>query len=250
MERILKTNKGEEKSPNEAVFPILTGNIKTKEFIFVATGFFINPYGGFITAKHVMFDDSEQPINPFFAIQTVKGKTYLRRLEHFVYHPLADIAIGMLSNDVIKKNKLIKVPIETIYFQLSKNAPNINDEIKTFAYPESTIKSDGKEQIGIFNGIWQNGIIEEFYPKGTGAFLKSPCYQTSVLIQGGASGGPVLHKGKVIGINSTGYKQLKEEKPLSFITPITEILEMSVIVGQNKRISVKELIAQGKILFN
>ncbi len=250
MERVLKTNKGEEVSPNEAVFPILTGDIKTKEFTFVATGFFINPLGGFITAKHVMFDDNEQPINPFFAIQTSKGKTYLRRLEHFVYHSVADIAIGMLSDVIIKKNKLIKVPIETLYFQLSKNAPNIKDEIKTFAYPESTIIPDGKEQIGAFNGVWQNGIIEEFYPNGTGAFLKSPCYQTSVLILGGASGGPILHKGKVIGINSTAFKQLEGETPLSFFTPITEILDMSVIIGRNKRKTVKELISEGKILFN
>jgi hypothetical protein len=249
--KIFKTKNNDIINPFDSIFPIMTGNIKTKEFVFIGTGFFINSNGGFITAKHVMFPNNDnKPINPFFAIQTVNGnKHYIRYIEQFVPHGNADIAIGMLKSDTYQGDTPIKLPINTSFLKLSKVQPNIGQSVSTFAYPKSGIYREDESQVGIFNGSWQEGKIEEYLPDGRDKiFLPSECYRTSLLIEGGASGGPVILNGKVIGINSTGYDLIDDSSPISYITPISKILDLQVIVGPGQKETVSNLIKDGKII--
>jgi hypothetical protein len=99
-----------------------------------------------------------------------------------------------------------------------------------------------------------DGVIEEYFPNGRDSvFLPSPCFQTTINIHSGASGGPVFDEhGKVCGINSTSFDG---EKNLSFISRIVDILHLRVtdicIPGQSKNsFSIAELADLGHVSFD
>jgi hypothetical protein len=83
-------------------------------------------------------------------------------------------------------------------------------------------------------------------------FLPGPCYQTTMTVIGGASGGPVFNKyGKVIGVNSTGY----DGQQISFVSRIHEALTFKVpdvnIDGKSKdEINMVQLAKLGIISVN
>jgi hypothetical protein len=238
--RVFKDSTGRIVYPVDTIFPILSGDPETQEFEFVATGFFIHAGGGFVTAKHVMLDNDGKPTKPFFAVQTIEGKEHvIRRIGHWSQSNISDICVGLLVPQQYTREmgwqprEIRAVPLTLNLSQLS-----INDEIKTFAYPLSKISNRDGEQWGEFEGKWINGVIEDHFPKGRDTvLLPGPCYQTSMTILGGASGGPVIKDGGVVGINSTGY----DGTQLSYITPITEVLELNVLYKKGT-ISIKELI--------
>lgn len=76
--------------------------------------------------------------------------------------------------------------------------------------------------------------------------VRNRCYQTTMTIEHGASGGPVLKNDLVVGINSSGMDLPEGEIPISFITPIDLILDLSVPNG-DQLISIKELVTNGSI---
>ncbi len=66
-----------------------------------------------------------------------------------------------------------------------------------------------------------------------------------MLIKHGASGGPVLRGNTIIGVNSTGFDIFQNEEPISFITPITQILELTLRDSDGEKTSVQELMDKG-----
>lgn len=239
--RVFKDSTGKTVSPTDSIFPILTGNPETGKFEFIGTGFFIHQRGGFVTAKHVMFKKDGSPINPFFAIQTMGGeKHFVRTFGQFAVHPQADIVVGTIQPKTYIMGKGWEyMDIVVTPFELDLSKISIDDLVKTFAYPLSTVEVKNNEQVATFKGAWESGVIQDYFPGGRDkTLLPGKCFQTSMTILGGASGGPVIKDGAVIGVNSTGYDDI----PVSFITPISEILDLEVFVERDKTMLVKELV--------
>ncbi len=57
--RHFKDKFGRGLNPISPIFPILTGDKYTKTYKFLGTGFFVNTFGGFLTAKQVLYDKKE-----------------------------------------------------------------------------------------------------------------------------------------------------------------------------------------------
>lgn len=239
----------EEINPSEAVFPIITSD-KDKNFKFIGTGFFINAFGGFVTAKHVAFDNNGKPIYPFYIVQVLPDNKYLiRHVRRLDINPNSDAVVCMLTELRDQCGRHIQNPFLTMKNEDIK----LGDEIKTIAYPRSKMfTEDEKTLIGEFSADWFRGKVMEYFPSGRDSFfLPGPCFRTSVMILGGASGGPVINKeGIVVGINSTGYDfgdDEDDDESVSFITPISEVFDIEVQVAKDKKVTIRELSQHGSV---
>ncbi|GEP93712.1 Trypsin-like peptidase domain-containing protein [Chitinophaga terrae (ex Kim and Jung 2007)] len=241
---MFKNSEGKLVSREASIFPLITFDPQKKDFRCLGTGFFIHPYGGFVTAKHVFIkpDGTHQPT--LYGVQSLEdGTRIVRELKHLVVHPNADIAIGFLgdakNNDAFNKN-----PVPASAFQLSFASPNIGDEILTYAYPltQSEWLDDDNKQF-TFQGRESAGKVEEYHKDGF-LSLKNACYQTSMRIDGGASGGPVMKGAYVIGVNSTGMDF--GDDAISCITPVSFLQDLAVPSG-DRLVSIPELINAGFI---
>ena len=122
----------------------------------------------------------------------------------------------------------------------------------TYAYPKhaNLILPDGTQQIN-FAPTYYDGHIKGYFPLGRDkVLLPGPCYQTSMAIQAGASGGPVFSpNGLVFGVNSTGY----DGTDVSFVSRIHEIFAISIDdvvidAGVARKLSIIELAKLGHIV--
>ena len=211
----------------DVIFPILT---KDKEggFQFLATGFFISNSGDFVTAKHVVLDKMNNPQKQLYIVQSNNGVHVIRYVEFIYPHPTADILYGKTHNIILHKGKKRPFKSKEIPFQLSNRKLGINESVQSFAFPFSKILRTPEREIGKFQGDWFFGKVTEYFPDGRDkTLLPDTCYQTTMKILGGASGGPVIDsKTVVVGVNSTGYDFEVEEEDISFITPINKVFEI------------------------
>lgn len=239
---------GKSENGMEAVFPFLTGN-KTEGFKFLATGSFIHPFGGFVTAAHVLLEKDGSLVDPLIAIHLdINGNPMVRHFskENYGIDNKSDIAFGLLSHPInIDTSERVQNP----FFIMSASKISVNDPIKTCAYPLSKIENIDGEQIGEFKLDWFDGVIKEAHPKGRDkSVLPGACYRTNMHIMSGASGGPVFNKkGLLIGVNSTGIDLEENDsgEPLSYITPIDEILGLAIKSDKGGMKTILELCHEG-----
>jgi hypothetical protein len=139
------------------------------------------------------------------------------------------------------KNKNL-IPEPSSYFKLDFNPIEIGDNIATFAFPKTTTQHDESDNSYefTFTGDWQAGQIQDLHKDGFSR-LKNKCYQTSINIKDGASGGPVIKGNKVIGINSSAFDLTQDDDPISFITPIELLKEMNFKI-KSKDYTINDLI--------
>ena len=64
-------------------------------------------------------------------------------------------------------------------------------------------------------------------------------------IKSGASGGPVLRGNHLIGVNSSSFDMGATEDPISFITPIQQIFDLTLKDSDGRKTSIKELMDSG-----
>lgn len=232
-----KDNYGNIIAPIELVFPIVRISSENN-FEAVGTGFFVHPAGGFVTAKHCLYEDNVYD-DSCFAIHSVgDGQHLVRKIQYFEAHPNADIGMGMLKGQLRKADGELLLKAS---FPVSLTRPIIGEEIMTFAYPHMTIENDNT---GTFPGDWFKGKVIEHLPDGTGK-LKSEAFAKSMLIKHGASGGPVLRGNHLIGVNSSGFDAFGTDDPLSFITPISQIFDLKLRDSDGKETTVHELMKNG-----
>ena len=238
-------SKKQEVDQEEPIFPLISFNPITKTFKCVGTGFFIQPLGGFVTAKHVFFDSNGRNLPTLYAVQTTSSRQrHLRVLRHMILHPDADIAVGFLGSRRLE-GKNIEPEVATP-FTLNFENLNPGDKIRTYAFPLTETQDLDNDKVEFtFSGKWATGEIVDFHEEGS-PLVRNKCYQTTMKIEHGASGGPVLKNNLVVGINSSGMDLLEDNVPLSYITPINYILDLSVPSG-DKLISIKDLIDNGSI---
>jgi S1-C subfamily serine protease len=210
-------------------------------------GFFINSSGVFITAKHVLYNEKNKMFEMILGVCALStGRIVSRPISYLCVHNTADIAIGKFENKAYDGNA-IEVEYESAPgFILSFKLLEQHDEIISFAYPrvgKDTV--DTKTTFNI-NGIWTSGIVKEYCPGG-GFLLQNRCYRTSMLIESGASGGPVFKDSQVVGINSTGWDLEPGGEPLSYITPIDYIYDLQIESENGQIVTVRELVEQNSI---
>jgi S1-C subfamily serine protease len=229
----------------ETVFPIVTYNPKTNKWKCLGTGFFINPVGAFVTAKHLLFSEGKIVEPTLLGIQKISQEEYhVREVNKLSAHNNSDLMIGKLG----KRRKDFKgiKPELSKYSVIDFETLKIDDEIYTYSFPNTTsIELNEEDEEYTFKGTYSKGKIIDYHQNGTSK-LKNRCFQTNMKIDGGSSGGPVFKNGYIVAINSTSFNLSEDDEPISFITPIDYILDLFVI-EDGKKITIKQLIEQGNI---
>ena len=207
------------------VFPIIK-QLDSELLEFVGTGFFVANFGIVATATHVIKDalDSDgNQSNPLMIVHFVSQNEFLfRRIIKATHFKNGDVSLCLLDQYNDKKTGKL---LQNNALTLTTRIPAVGEEILTYAYPNTVVDID---RIHSAPALY-NGVITEYYPQGRDqVMMPKPCYQTSMIIHGGASGGPVFSTGGgVFGINSTGF----ENEEISFVSRIQELLLLSFPKG-------------------
>ena len=237
-----RDNFGNTISAIELVFPIIRLH-PDQLYETVGTGFFVHPSGGFVTAKHCLYAGEVYDDN-CYAVQTVSpGEHFIRKIQYFESHPTADIGVGMLRGQLLHKET--QEVVLKASFPISLTLPEINDQISTLAYPRMQIDEG---HVGTFPCDRYVGKIVDYHADGT-AWLRSGCYQTDMEIKSGASGGPVIRRNQIIGVNSTSMETAHGEEPISFITPVHFVFDLQLKDSDGAITSIKELMESGHMPF-
>jgi hypothetical protein len=128
------------------------------------------------------------------------------------------------------------------------------ETVWTYAYPGTAVSGQNPQQVSI-NPRFYVGTITRYFATGRDrVMLPHPCYETSITLHSGSSGGPVFGLGgKVIGVNSTGGNGALSET--SFISRITDILPLAIPDAQvlaephPRSVTIAELARLGHVLF-
>lgn len=216
--------------PMNGVVPIIKelqrGYLQT-----IGTGFYITRYGLVMTAKHVIeglaSKDGKQIDNAFVCHTPNSSDLILRKIMSASF--LKDVDIGVIQADNYME-EYPQNPLMNYRARLSADIPDRGAELVTFAYPENkrmdfTSDTDVREiRSGFYEGKFLRYVVNSENPS-----LPFSHYETTIRLRGGASGGPVFHKGKVIGVNCRGW-DFGEESPdddnLSYIVPVTAAFPM------------------------
>jgi len=207
---------------HQVIFPILK-QVKGDSLELIGTGFFICSAGLFASAKHVLrdcFDEKGNQKYPVCLLHFLPNNQYLFR--HILWcssHPTADVAIGLAAPSAeVESNGVL---------MLTTSSPTMGETVVTYAYPRTEIKQVGTLEILNFKPAFYEGRVVDFFPKGRDhCLLPGPCYQTSMVIDGGASGGPVVgESGRVFALNSTGWDGVPD---ISFVSRIEEIFQLGI----------------------
>ncbi len=212
---------GKDTQGDHVIFPILR-QITEDNLRLIGTGFFIGNFGLFLSAKHVLrdcFDNHNNQKYPICICQFFPNNQYrFRNILWCSSHHISDVAIGLVEPE----NEVSLNPV----LQLTTSPPALRDTVATYAYPKTKILKNDIGQTFNFNAAFYDGEIMEYLPNGRDqTMLPGPCYQTSMVIHSGASGGPVAGKpGRVFGINSTGF----EGDNISYLSRIDEVLHLQL----------------------
>jgi S1-C subfamily serine protease len=231
-----RSGNGDTLTGHKAVFPILTrrgdGSLQ-----FLATGFFIAKMGVFVTAKHVPLLSPTKVYENLIVIHRWNDLYITRNVdvEILAWHDTADIVVGRfpeirhdLSGQIVY-NKVVT---------LTRRIPPIGERTSTFAFPTTIIENEEQVQRINVNDSWYFGNVERHYPGGRDrVMLPGRCFQTSMAIHGGASGGPVFDThGHVYAINSTSV-----DGGPTFVSSVLDLLEIGVPDDVGLKLTVEEL---------
>ncbi|MGZ3859530.1 MAG: trypsin-like peptidase domain-containing protein [Flavisolibacter sp.] len=209
----------------QGIFPLIAFEKERQTFRFIGTTFFINGLGTFVTAKHVIADETD---NMLFVLQSLSnGQAVSRIVTSLCIHLNADIAAGQVGAG------LDPMTAKPVNFEVAPNCRlsfskmTNGTELMGFGYPKTEKKVNANLTTFNFLGTWSQGVVDDFHQSGFSA-LKNKCYQSSMRIESGCSGGPVFKDGRVVGINSSSFELTQEEKPISFITPVEYLLDLQL----------------------
>lgn len=218
--------------PTEAIFPIYNFSAENNYAIsqLVGTGFFIHPLGVFLTARHVAaaINQNDRPFVVYRVGTTPEASSVLEgaNVMYVISSPDSDIAVGRIHAIVDPNTGNIRV---NRTMMLTAECPKIDDRIATIAFPFSRVKDDNTAE---WNPMFSQGTVVHFFDKSRGGMLNHPCWQTTMRIPGGASGGPVVNDvGVVFAVNSTEFEYEGGQSD-SYITPITNSLLLHVPDGE------------------
>jgi hypothetical protein len=219
--------------PSSAIFPILK-NFPDELARVVGTGFYIGRNGLFVTARHVLeecLDAENKPAIPLTIIHRIpaKQRVVFRPIIRSFMHKGADIAVGMggpMRHDDTGEDLWANSAV------LSSRPVCEGAAITTFAYPNATTElCEGDHQKVHLYPLFYQGKVVECFPDGRDrVMMPGPCFQTSMHLHEGASGGPVFENdtGRVCGINSTSFS---EATNVSFVSMIRGLLDIDIDIA-------------------
>jgi len=210
-----------------AIFPIVMWR-QTEPVVAVGTGFFVGMNGLFVTAKHVIeaaLNNDGKLSSQLGILQLMsENKFYLREIVLAASHPVADVAIGYA---IPMKHKITGAPMPNKTLTLASEAPALGSDVFTYAYPRTKVigSGPGTEGIECTPGYFV-GKLSEAHPNGRDrVLLPGPCFRTSMVIHGGASGGPVMTvDGRVFAVNSTGVS----DDTVSYVTCVSSAFDLPI----------------------
>jgi hypothetical protein len=233
------------------IFPIVK-QVEGGDIQLIGTGFFIAGNGVFATAKHVLFDvldDNGQQTFPIGIFHFFPDDQFIiRPVLRCSHNTIADVAIGVAAPATHNETgEFLSNPT----LILTTEVPAVGDLVTTYAYPNTKIERVGTKQVLNFIPDFYEGRLEEMHLEGRDAsMLPGPCYRTSIFMHGGASGGPVVdQRGRVFGINSTGFHGMD----VSYVSRINELFPLSLDVeesGTVRTLSIPEIANRGWITFD
>ena len=223
---------GTEISATTGVVPILR-ELEEGKLQVIGTGFYITRYGLFLSARHV-FDDiinAADPSSQRLRIFHDTGKEiHIRAVTKFTIANQVDVALGQADNFLAKfpDNPLMNVrPILTL------EVPKTATKLVTFAYPRNELLdfTDRSEPVKIFANRFEGEFVcVEDPPKYDEHQVE--IYQTTVPVEGGASGGPFFDEaGRVVAVarSSMDFEGSEHEgATTSFVTPLRHCLHLSL----------------------
>lgn len=235
----------------DAVVP-LCAERDDRSWRLVGTAFFICNNGIFATAKHVVLRRPDEPEPRLFVPYFLPGDRIINRpVRTLSCTNTGDVAIGTLAPLLHWGNV-----VTNRVMRLTTRRPRVGEIAAVFAYPTTREWLDNGGEFAIdLRTNWQFGHVEEYLPDGRDrTFLPHACYRTSVVIESGASGGPVADThGRVFGICSTGYDLDADAEPVSFVSPVQQLGPCSIDGvrlpdgSELDRITVTELVDRGLI---
>jgi Trypsin-like peptidase domain len=220
-----QTADGTQTDISQTIFPIVTQG-QDGLFVAIGTGFFVAENGIFVTAAHVVkaiLDEQGNVTGPFGIFQFLPGdKFFIRPIHRTTRHSIADIAVGVAAPT---HHNTTGAPMPNKILTLAANPPSVGSLVCTYAYQKTDIQP-GTPQIVRFNPGFFEGVLTEHHPQGRDkVLLPGPCFRTTMVIHGGASGGPVIGpNGTVFAVNSTGV----EGEALSHVSCISEVLDLAI----------------------
>jgi len=225
-----------------------------------------------MTVSHVLeelINEQGKATNTGFIVH-LAGDTaiYLRRVLGFNRYKKADLALGHADN---YKRQYPHCPLMNLRPLLSLELPPAGSQVVTYAYPENEVLDfASKDQVPTIRGDYYDGVFQRFLKISENPSMPCPCYETTIEIRSGASGGPVFdNRGRIIGVNCRGWDFRGtefENKNLSYVIPVREALSMNVShlllpdhswelnqISQEKRgnaITFAELARYGHVVFD
>jgi len=163
------------------------------------------------------------------------GDVYLLRPVARAWHSSGvDVAVGVATP--MHRNET-REPLLNGILTLTASGPPVGSDIATFAFANTTIKRGGGKLEVRLNPEFEEGRLIDYFPNGRDrAMISWPVYETSMVILGGASGGPVVdNSGATFAINTSG---VDGQPDISYVTPIDFILdavvENAALLGDDK----------------
>jgi hypothetical protein len=166
----------------------------------IGTGFYVSPFGIFLTAKHCLFSDTGEFINDLIAISPHPRKNTIdimvRNISYAIGNPVGDLALGHVEplywssqhqdyapKHVFGDNQLGQDLYNNI-LTLSMMSPIVGDSVISFSYPRSKYnrETQGIEEACLrIQLIASGGLVTAVYPGGRDRmFLPGPCFETNL----------------------------------------------------------------------
>ncbi|RPJ19325.1 MAG: serine protease [Planctomycetaceae bacterium] len=215
----------------------------------IGTGFFIGPFGLFATAKHVLFDREGNHLGSLVGAQLVyaESRIEMREIVKVSAHERADVAVGVLR----QADDQAGTPNTRL--TLTERIPEPDSEVLSIAFPRGeAVGEPGKFRITVRTAAIKGRLSQHYPERRDSVMLPGRCYQTTMDIRGGASGGPVAFgDGSIFGINSTGMES--EDEQIGWVSSIADILDLplnKVQLPDGERrewVTVRELASRGMV---
>jgi S1-C subfamily serine protease len=213
--------------PASVVQPIIRLTQNGRSFEVIGTGFFVS-HGILATARHVI-EVALRPdgqCDPLFCLHIRSDgdawKWNFRAVVEAVAHKESDVGLCKLETGLhVTTGQQLPNPI----LRLSERSPAVGDRVFTYAYPDCVVQLNEDQVTAHLNPHYYAGAIDEDFPKGRDSvILPWPCFQTSMHVHAGASGGPVFDSsGAVFGINTSSFDSQTDISYVSKVAPLFDL---------------------------
>lgn len=223
---------GTEISATLGVVPIFR-ELEEGKLQVIGTGFYITRYGLFLSARHVFEDilEAKDPSNQSLRIFHDTGETiHIRTITKISITNQADLVLGQADNFLAK---FPNNPLSNIRAKLTLEVPKTGTKLVTFAYPRNKLLdfTNKSEPVKIFADRFEGEFVCVEGPSKYDEH-QVETYQTTVPIEGGASGGPFFDEsGRVFAVarSSMDFKGSEHEgATTSFVSPLRHCLHLGL----------------------